>query len=438
MSFIRKSAGVAFWLFSLSLTAAIVWDYVGAQGAIPCGLAVLAVVGSAIGSVAAHRHWDNGSKWLAGVCCLFCILGEAYLIPLEIGFWASQVQRRIDDRELAAARRKAKLSELKNLTAKSWDETIKGSDEIQAERAVELSKLVTYQNAKGIDGSTKTLGAWTKDCTDREHWAFRARHCDRYVELGVELAKAKGAEDARLEMRRDASRETSDSVSDPVAGNRWFARRVGLGVEAWSDLFMVSGVLLLGFFRDATLLLTFAGSGQKSGHGCHPDSALTLTSDTDSHGCHPDTDTDTCQGDMSDDRVTATDRQVCQNVSVTDRETLTPVSVKKATLTRTDTKNQRVSRRVSDSVSVKTATLTDDTDTPLSRGGNPDRRVSLTVVRGGDMSVTALTGSMTVAEIAKLKGVSERTIHRRLAAEKAAKTPSLHSAKSADSPKKGA
>jgi hypothetical protein len=122
--------------------------------------------------------------------------------------------------------------------------------------------------------------------TNSVHWAFRNGECTRYFDLRKERAKAEGAEKARAELKQDGKPgQARPATTDPHAGDAWFARRLPfLDLSQWSDTFMITGVLLLMFFRDATLLVVFSEWGdrdvsdrvQMDGQGAGPGQAQGL------------------------------------------------------------------------------------------------------------------------------------------------------------------
>lgn len=259
-NFLLRGLAVILWAGVLALTLAIVADYAGAQGPVPAGLAFVAVIGSAFGGMIAGRCWENRRLTAAAVALSAMALGEAYLVPIEIGFWANLVRQRAADSEMAELRRSGVIAEMKAKQQLSWGETIRQPDDVRAERKAELAQPVTYVNASGVHGVTKSLGEWTRACEDEKHWAFRAGRCAHYLELAKELAKAEAAERARDSLSKPDGKLLDAALPpDPHAGAKWFEHRVGLlGFQVWSELFMLTGVALVMVLRCGALFIAFS------------------------------------------------------------------------------------------------------------------------------------------------------------------------------------
>jgi hypothetical protein len=150
MKFLAQTAGVLFWVASLVLTASIVWAYVGSQGAIPAGIATLAVVGAAVGMVIAEKRWRQGARFVAVVSFFGFVFGEAFLIPIEIGYWANQVQQREKQLEIDDIRRASEIAAMKSGVARSFGDSIRTSEEVQSDIVAELARPVTYVNVNKV------------------------------------------------------------------------------------------------------------------------------------------------------------------------------------------------------------------------------------------------------------------------------------------------
>jgi len=250
MSPILKALAIGLWLGVLALTLGIVIDYAGTGGRIAAGVAIAAIAVSACGGLLVSRCWATGRRGAAAMALFAVALGEGYLAPIEIGYWASQVRQRADDRDLAELKRAGDLAELRAKQAASWKETMQSPEELRAERAAELAQSFSYVNEKGYAGPPKTLGEWTAECTNESHWAYRAGKCSRYIALNAELERSLAAARAR----EGLGRQIIQLPPDPRAGAKWFEHRLGLlSAETWSETFTLIGVLFLMVLRCCTL-----------------------------------------------------------------------------------------------------------------------------------------------------------------------------------------
>ena len=240
-SFFMRATAFLIWAPSVYLTWWLVDEFTTGQSPVIAGLAMIALLVSAVSLITARYAFRAGDRLWGGASLLTYALGALVMIFLELGYWNSTILGSHQNLVRAEAAREGvellKEQQREQLRTGVMPET---AAEIQSKMDVKLAEPIGNQ----------PLGKITKGCTDSQSAAFRL--CGEFLTLKAAHAKASAREEIqKATWDNGTSIETRSFKKDIFSGATAVHNATGLGTPTgWAAVFSIALMALLMVARD--------------------------------------------------------------------------------------------------------------------------------------------------------------------------------------------
>jgi hypothetical protein len=247
-SFFMRATAFAIWAPSVYLTWWLVDEFTDGQSPVIAGLALIALLVSAVSLITARYAFRAGDKLWGWGSLLTYALGALVMVFLELGYWNSTILGSHQNLVRAeAARDGVELLKEQQREQLRTGAAPASSAEIQAKMDVQLATPIGNQ----------PLGKLTEGCTDQRSAAFRL--CGEYLTLKAAHAKAATREALqKATWDNGTSVETRSFKKDIFSGATAVHNATGLGTPTgWAAVFSIVLMALLMVARDLSGLGVF-------------------------------------------------------------------------------------------------------------------------------------------------------------------------------------
>ena len=232
---LRKLIGTVLWLGSVGATGAIMYNAMGIQATILTAIGVLGLIAASAGIFLAMEAVREGAPVAFLVSLLLWLVGEAFIVPSEINYWAATVTAKAeheDDVGRQAGNRRMVLE--------------RAAIDLAAQKPARAAAIVQADIDAALvrDIGRTTLGAATANCTDLQSAAIW--RCKEVLTLRRELAAAQSYERS-TSLVWDANTTPVSTVEAHGAhdGPAQLADMIGGTTKQWGQILIVVTVALL-------------------------------------------------------------------------------------------------------------------------------------------------------------------------------------------------